>query len=117
MTENERRHDERVEALILVELDREGRHGVTRDASPHGFLIATRYRFAVGDRLDVVVHAPSATVHTTARVLRVEEAGPNEEWRYRLAVQVDATLPRGVLENGQEAAATLMRRTSTRPPG
>jgi hypothetical protein len=103
-----RRKSERVEAFVVVQLDKDGRHGVTRDVSDKGFLIATRSRFAPGDRLDLTVYAKSGTLEVTARVVRVDESPPGEEWSFRIAVELDGTLPQDVIDNGAAAAATLI---------
>lgn len=104
----ERRQSQRVEAIVVVELDKEGRHGVTRDVSERGLLIATRFRFAVGDRLELTVHAAEASFKTNASVVRVDENPPNEEWRYRIGVHLEDALPTEVIEDGARAAAALL---------
>jgi len=114
----ERRQSQRVEAIVVVELDKEGRHGVTRDVSEHGLLIATRFRFAPKDRLELTVHSADASFKTTATVVRVDENPPNEEWRYRIGVHLDDALPADVIEDGARAAAALLpaKAKSEAPP-
>ena len=90
-------------AVLAVELSSQGkpgRCGVTRNISDRGLLIVTPSRFAVGDAVDVAVHAGAELGRASARVVRVEEngAGSPEVWRYRLAVELDETLPAGLLE-------------------
>jgi len=114
--EDERRSAERVDAMVLVQFDDEGRHGVTRDVSSKGLLIATRYKFREGDRLEVTIHAKSGHVKTTAKVVRVEETPPSEAWRYRIAMELEEALATSVIEEGAEAAATLLGRASQHPP-
>src|SRR5688572_25590419 len=108
--EDNRRAAERVEAMVLVQFDSEGRHGVTRDVSTKGLLIATRYAFRVGDRLEVTIHAKSGSTKTRAKVVRVEETPPSEPWRFRIAMELDEELKKETIEEGAEAAAVLLRR-------
>jgi hypothetical protein len=115
MAEEERRRAERSPAVVLVQLDQEGRHGVTRDASKQGLLIATRYQFKVGDRLEVTVHAKTGAVKSNAKVVRVEETPPSEPWRYRLALELEEELPANVIQEGTKAAAILLGRASEPP--
>lgn len=115
-SEANRRTSERVEALVLVQFDEEGRHGVTRDVSDKGLLIATRCKFSPGDRLDLVVYADTGTLRANARVVRVDATPPGEAWSYRMAVELEAPLPQEVIDKGARAAATLLRRPSDAPP-
>jgi hypothetical protein len=95
--------------VLAVELSskaKPGRCGVTRNASGKGLLIVTPSRFSVGDELDVSVHFPEARTHTGrvgGRVVRVEENGRDsaETWRYRLAVELEETLPGELLEDAR----------------
>ena len=112
MSENERRTGERLDAVILVQLDDEGRYGVSRDASERGVLIATREQLRVGDRIDVVIHAKGQLLQRKARIVRLEKAPPSEEWPFRAALELDEALPKEVLEEGTRAAATFLRSTS-----
>ncbi len=116
MSGGERRTAERVEAIVLVQFDEQGRHGVTRDVSEKGLLIATRHHFSPGDRVEVTVHAQTGPMKVTARVVRVDETPPEEPWRYRVAMELSEPLPKDVLEEGMQAAATLLGRTSVPPP-
>lgn len=112
--DDERRTAERVEAIVIVELD-EGRHGVTRNVSGSGLLIATRSRFTPGDRLELTIHATSASIRSKARVIRVDETPPTESWRYRIAVELEEPLPDLVIEDGARSAAKLLGKPSTPP--
>jgi len=92
----------RAPAVLAVELSSEakpGRCGVTRNASGKGLLIVTPSRFSVGDQLQLSLHVGKESGRVAARVVRVEENGPDssEIWRYRLAVEVDGTLPEELL--------------------
>src|SRR5690349_13852913 len=116
MTEENRRAAERVDAMVLVQFDQDGRHGVTRDVSSKGLLIATRFKFTVGDTLEVTIHAKSGTQKARAKVVRVEETPPTEPWRYRIAMQLEEELAKDVIVDGAQAAAVLLRRASTPPP-
>ncbi len=102
--------------MVLVQFDDEGRHGVTRDVSTKGLLIATRYGFKVGDRLEVTIHAKSGSTKTRAKVVRVEETPPSEPWRYRIAMELDEELKTELIQEGAQAAALLLKRASTQPP-
>ena len=73
VSDSERRASERVEAIVVVELPG-GLHGVTRDVSGTGLLIATRTPFSPGDRLELTIHSTSGTVRTKATVIRLERA-------------------------------------------
>lgn len=89
-------------AVLAVELSSEektGRCGVTRNASGKGLLIMTPSRFRVGDQLQLSLHVGEASGRVAARVVRVEENGPDsrEVWRYRLAVELDGTLSEDLL--------------------
>lgn len=110
----DRRTSERVEALVLVQLGDDERYGVTRDVSERGLLIATRSSFVAGDRIEIVIHDPAGPVRATARVVRVVETPPDEAWRYRVALELDAAIPQHIVEKGAQAAATLLR--SSKPP-
>jgi hypothetical protein len=97
-----RRSAPRIPAILAVELSsssKPGRCGVTRNASGTGLLIVTPSRFSVGDELKLAVHAGEQTGHVAARVVRVEENAKDstEVWRYRLAVELDGTLPEALL--------------------
>ena len=100
MSEKERRAGERVEAIVVLQLDEEGRYGVTRDISDRGLLIATRIELQVGDRLDVVVHAKASSLKRSTRVVRVQKSPPSEEWPFRIAMELDEPLPPEVIEEG-----------------
>lgn len=98
-----RRKSQRMPATLAVELSskgKAGRCGVTRNASEKGLLIVTPSRFSVGDELDLAVHMGSQLGRVSARVVRVEEndVGSTETWRYRLAVELDGTLPDSLLD-------------------
>lgn len=77
-------------------------------------MIATRSSFAVGDRIEIVVHDASGPIRATARVVRVVETPPDEAWRYRVALELDSAIPQHIVEKGAQAAATLLR--SSKPP-
>jgi hypothetical protein len=92
----------RVPAILAVELSSEakpGRCGVTRNASGKGLLIVTPSRFSVGDHLQLSLHVGTQSGRVAARVVRVEENGPDssEVWRYRLAVELDGTISEELL--------------------
>lgn len=116
MSEKERRAGERVEAIVVLQLDDEGRYGVTRDMSDRGLLIATRNEFQPGDRLEVTIQAKGDPLKRTARVVRVEKSPPNEEWPFHIAMELDEPLPPEVIEQGTKAAAIFQRHGSQRPP-
>lgn len=97
-----RRSAPRIPAILAVELSsasKVGRCGVTRNASGKGLLIVTPSRFSVGDELKLSVHAGEQSGHVGARVVRVEENAKDssEVWRYRLAVELDGSLPEALL--------------------
>lgn len=115
MSTNERRISERVEALIVVALDG-AHHGVTRNVSGTGLLIATRAKFKVGDRIEVTPCTTTGTIRTTGTVIRVDETPPTEPWRYRVAIQLDTELPVTIIHEGAEAAARFLGRASDPPP-
>jgi|GEM_PF-1890978 len=101
-----RRSVPRIPAILAVELSSQakpGRCGVTRNASGKGLLIVTPSRFSVGDELKLAVHIGERTGHVGARVVRVEENGKDsaEVWRYRLAVELDGSLPDALLEEAR----------------
>ena len=101
-----RRKTQRMSAILAVELSstaKQGRCGVTRNASEKGLLIVTPSRFSVGDALALSVHAGSQMGSVGARVVRVEEndAASAEVWRYRLAVELDGLLPAALLEEAR----------------
>lgn len=107
MTEKDRRTGERLEALVVLQLDEQGRYGVTRDVSDRGLLIATRDELRVDDRLDVVILAKGQSFKRKARVVRVERTPPTEEWPFRVAMELEEPLPSEVIEEGSRAAATF----------
>jgi hypothetical protein len=121
MTDKERRAGERVEGIVVLQLDESGRYGVTRDISDKGLLIATRSEMKPGDRLDVVLRTKDLQLKRKARVVRVEKSPPNEEWPFRVAMELDEPLPREVIDEGAKAATTFTRASdrppSQRPPG
>jgi hypothetical protein len=104
-----RRSEPRMPVVLAVELSskaKPGRCGVTRNASGKGLLIVTPSRFSVGDELDLSVHVGTQRGRVAAKVVRVEENGKDsvEVWRYRLAVQLDDTLPDDLLEEARSRA-------------
>lgn len=107
MAEDERRAGERFEAIVVLQLDEDGRYGVTRDVSERGLLIATRQALRPGERLQVVVHAKDESLPRTARVVRVEKAPPEEEWPFRVGLELDEPLPKEIIEFGTRVAATF----------
>lgn len=115
MAESDRRAAERVEAIVVLQLDSEGRYGVTRDVSERGILLATRGEFQVDDRLEVVVFGKGESLKRKARVVRVEKLAPTEEWPFRVAMELDEPFPPEVIEQGTTAAATFQRAGSQRP--
>lgn len=112
MRDKERRTGERVDGIIVLQLDGEGRYGVTRDISDRGLLIATRSELKTDDRLDVVIHTKTQSLKRTARVVRVEKSPPSEEWPFRVAMELDEPLPREIIDEGAKAAATFVRSSS-----
>ncbi|NJO83830.1 MAG: hypothetical protein HC828_14235 [Blastochloris sp.] len=48
--------------------------------------------------------------------VRVEADAPSEAWRYRIAMELESDLAPTVIEEGAEAAATLLGRASQHPP-
>jgi hypothetical protein len=116
MSHDDRRTAPRIPAIVLVELDASGRHGVTRDASDRGLLVSTRYRVSPGELLSVTIHGPTGPIRTLARVVRVDETPPADEWRYRVALELDEELPQEVIEAGMNVAATFLSRPSGSPP-
>lgn len=99
----------RLPVVLAVELSsksKQGRCGVTRNASGKGLLIITPSRFAVGDELDLAVHVGDRSGRASARVVRVEENAKDscETWRYRLAVELDGALPESLLEEARARA-------------
>ena len=100
----------RLAVVLAVELSsksKPGRCGVTRNASGKGLLIVTPSRFSVGDELKLSVHVGKQSGNVGARVVRVEENGKDsaEVWRYRLAVELDGTLPEALLAEARTRAA------------
>lgn len=96
----------RLPVVLAVELSskaKPGRCGVTRNASGKGLLIVTPSRFSVGDELDLSVHAGAQSGRVAARVVRVEENAVDsaEVWRYRLAVELDGSLPESLIEEAR----------------
>ena len=111
-----RRKVPRVSAVLAVELSskaKPGRCGVTRNASGKGLLIVTPSRFTVGDQLDLAVHVGDQSGRVGGRVVRVEENGPDsaEVWRYRLAVELEDTLPESLID--EACARNPFRKTGT----
>ena len=116
MTESNRRAAERVEAIVVLQLDADGRYGVTRDVSERGLLLATRSEFKLDDRLEVVIFQKGEPLKRKARVVRVEKAAPTEQWPFFVAMELDEPFPPEVIEQGTQAAATFQRAGSQRPP-
>ena len=111
-----RRSAPRIPAVLAVELSsssKPGRCGVTRNASGKGLLIVTPSRFSVGDELKLSVHVGEQSGHVGARVVRVEEndKDSSEVWRYRLAVELDGTLPEELLAEALTRAPAAARAT------
>jgi hypothetical protein len=101
-----RRKVARVSAFLAVELSskaKSGRCGVTRNASGKGLLIVTPSRFAVGDQLDLAVHAGKSSGRVGGRIVRIEENAPDspEIWRYRLAVELEGSLPQELIDEAR----------------
>jgi hypothetical protein len=82
---------------------------VTRDMSDRGVLIATRQELQPDERFEVVVHAKGQALRRKARVVRVEKTAPDEEWPFRVAMELDEPLPTEIIEEGTRAAATFQR--------
>ena len=106
-----RRKTQRMPAILAVELSskaKPGRCGVTRNASDRGLLIVTRSLFSVGEELDLSVLARDQARRVGARVVRVEEndARSPEVWRYRLAVEIDGSLPVELLDQARARAGS-----------
>jgi hypothetical protein len=106
--DSNRRGAERQEAVIVVALDHDGQFGVTRDVSESGLLIATRCKFSVGDEIELTIHQPSGPIEANGTVIRVEDTPPPAEWRYRIAVRIDITLPEDAIAAGAQAATKLL---------
>lgn len=109
-----RRSAPRIPAILAVELSsssKPGRCGVTRNASGKGLLIVTPSRFSVGDELQLSVHVGEQTGQVGARVVRVEENAKDstEVWRYRLAVEIEGSLPDALLAEAATRAPTSVR--------
>jgi hypothetical protein len=109
-----RRSTPRIPAVLAVELSsssKPGRCGVTRNASGKGLLIVTPSRFSVGDELKLSVHIGEQTGKVGARVVRVEENGKEstEVWRYRLAVELEGSLPEALLAEAATRAPSSAR--------
>ncbi len=115
MAEDNRRESERIESIVLVQLDAD-RHGIARNASSRGLLIATRSKLTAGDRIQITVRGRRESVETRARVVRVEETPPTEAWRYRVALELEDALPAELIEEGTAAAALFLRPGSIPPP-
>lgn len=116
---DERRGEPRQRALVLVEVTSgalAGRHGITRDLTRHGILIASQSRFVVGDRIDVKVRTSVANAERRARVVRVEQTPRTEEWRYRVALELEEPLPPELVAHGVEAETTFVKGPSKPPP-
>lgn len=101
-----RRKSPRMSAVLAVELSsksKPGRCGVTRNASEKGLLVVTPSLFSVGDELDLAVHMGTQLGRASARVVRVEENALDsaEVWRYRLALEIDGTLPGALLDEAR----------------
>lgn len=104
-----RRTAERVDAVVVLQLDEKGSYGVTRDVSQRGLLLATRVELKPGDTLEVTVHASDRSFKRNARVVRVEKTKPDEEWPFRVAMELDEAVPDDVLADGMRAATRLLR--------
>lgn len=104
-----------MEAVVVLQLDEEGRYGVSRDVSERGLLVATRHELRAGDKIEVVVHAKGQSLKRTARVVRVQKSPPEEEWPFRIALELDEPLPPEVIEEGTKAATTFLRNGSAPP--
>ena len=107
MAEDERRAGERFEAIVVLQLDEEGRYGVSRDISERGLLVATRQELRAGERLNVVVHGKGESLPRTARVVRVQRTPPKEEWPFLVGLELDEPLPKEIIEQGTRVAATF----------
>jgi hypothetical protein len=107
-SESNRRVAERQEALIVVALKDKELLGVTRDVSQSGLLLATRFRFTPGDKIELTIHGPTGPVSTTATVVRVEQTPPKEEWGYRIALQLDTPMTEDTIREGAHAATRLL---------
>ena len=110
-SEANRRAAERQEAVIVVALDHDGAFGVTRDVSKTGLLIATRFRYATGDEIELTINRPDGPLRANGTVVRVEDTPPPAEWRYRIAVQIDIQLPTEAIQDGALAATRLLAKT------
>jgi hypothetical protein len=109
-SDDNRRVEQRHEAVIVVALDHDGKFGVTRDVSETGLLIATRFRYAIGDEIELTIHRPDGPIHANATVVRVEDTPPPAEWRYRIAARIDIKLPPEAIEEGAKAATRLLHK-------
>jgi hypothetical protein len=113
----EARIEPRVPVVFAVEMSSKAkahRCGVTRNASGKGLLIVTPSRFTVGDELDLSVHLGACSGRASARVVRVEENARDsaEVWRYRLAVELDGTLPSELISEMHARADAPASKTS-----
>ena len=113
--EVERRTSKRVDAFVIVQLDKDGRHGVSRDVGERGLLVGTSEPWTVGDELEVTIGGPSTAIRTRARVVRVEETSPEEAWSFRVALELEHPVPREIVEEGARIAAALYGRGSAPP--
>ena len=115
-SDEERRSSNRVDAIVLVQVAESDRYGVSRDVSEKGVLIATRFRFTAGDRLELAIHGVNGVVTTMARVVRVETSPPEEAWAYQVALELDTPIPREIIEHGAKAATRLLPTSKLPPP-
>ena len=103
---DDRRHDTRAPAIFAVALSsdrKQGRCGVSRNASERGLLVVTASRFTAEDRLEVSVHVGDERAQRCGRIVRIDENSreSQETWRYRLAIELDEPLPPALIERAQ----------------
>src|SRR4051812_12546826 len=108
----ERRSKPRIPAFFAVELSsdaKQGRCGVTRNASHRGLLIVTPSKFSAEERIDLAVHAENTAARLRGRIVRVDEnpARSSELWRYRLAVELEEPLPEELLAFADAKSASM----------
>ena len=96
--DNRRRANRRI-VVVPVQIDsaqRKQRLGVTRDVSHLGTLFLSNSKFAVGEKLQLILYvsAEARSGHKTeGAVVRVEELEAGLQWRYAMALRFDRPLP------------------------
>jgi hypothetical protein len=97
MASFDKRRSERHLVVCPVYLDtatRKERLGITRNVSLLGTLVLTNSHFAVGDQLEVTFYVSGDKGSpVSGRVVRIEELGPEVQWRFALGVRFERPLP------------------------